>query len=322
MKFGIIGYGSIGKRHIRNLLSLGYDNIVLLREHGKGNDHGFAELADIETLINKRPDAVIISNPTSLHYKFLTSLMKENINVLVEKPVVSNFEDYDKIKNQLPKYFGIGMAGFNMRFHPCVKHVHRIIANGILGKIYSSRFFVGQFLPDWRPNIDYSKSYSANKDLGGGVLFDLVHEIDLACYLIGMPEGKIMSHVNKLSNLKINSEDLAEILFATSIGSMVSLHLDYLSRHYHRYIEIIGENGNLYCDLFRNKVSIDYGIDKVDKKVYTKFSKNDMYLDMLSSFIESLKNKSASPIPIGDGLISNKIAIELRNKYYGKIREK
>ena len=53
MKFGIIGYGSIGRRHIRNLLSLGYDTIVLLREHGKGNDHGFVELEDIEALIKK-----------------------------------------------------------------------------------------------------------------------------------------------------------------------------------------------------------------------------------------------------------------------------
>ena len=51
---------------------------------------------------------------------------------------------------------------------------------------------MGQYLPDWRTNADYSKSYSASFEMGGGVLFDLIHEIDLAVNLMGQPEEKFL----------------------------------------------------------------------------------------------------------------------------------
>ena len=179
MKFGVIGYGSIGQRHVRNLLSLGYEDIVLLRNTGSGNEHDLTEFSDMQAFLDAHLDTVIISNPTSLHAEYVTQVLAQDIHVMVEKPLVATLEEWHSLQVQLEHYSGIGMTAYNMRFHPCVRETHHILSSEKLGKIYSARFFVGQYLPDWRSEIDYSKSYSASRKMGGGVLFDLIHEIIL-----------------------------------------------------------------------------------------------------------------------------------------------
>jgi len=316
LKFGVIGFGSIGQRHVKNLISLGVKNIVLLRKIGKGNPHNLKEHTNITSFLDTCPDAIIISNPTSLHAKYLTIFLSENINLLVEKPLVGKIEDWKLVQNKLPQYKATGMTAFNMHYHPCVKETKLILGKGKLGKVYSARFFVGQYLPDWRPNSDYSKSYSAEMEMGGGVLFDLIHEIDLAINLFGKPSGKILHFVNKLSDLKINTEDLVEMLYRTNENKIISIHLDYLTHGYKRYIEIIGEKGSMNVNLNSNIIELVYRDGRTIKKSFKNFKRNDMYINMLSSFINSIKNSKTSPLPLRQGLISNHIAIDLRNKFY------
>ena len=319
MKFGIIGYGSIGQRHVNNLITLGQKDIVLLRKIGSSNRHNFVEFTEVQVFLDSQPDVVIIANPTSLHAEYLMQILDRNIHVMVEKPLVSTMEELQSIENKIVNYTGIGMTAYNMRFHPCVKEAKRVIENDLLGKIYSSRFFIGQYLPDWRPNADYKKSYSANIGLGGGVLFDLIHEIDIAYYLLGEPLSAIKSEIAKVSKLNIETEDLAEILYRTKNNNFISIHLDYLTRGYKRYIEIIGEKGSFFADLHSNKINILS--ESGDKKEisFPKFLKNDMYLSIIKSFIKTIKNKSTPSITLQEGLVSNRIAIQIRNQYYGKI---
>jgi len=315
VKFGVIGFGSIGKRHIRNLIILGYEDIILFRKIGKGNEYNCAEFNEIKAFLDVQPDAIIIANPTSLHAEYLTQILDRNMHVMVEKPVLATMEELQTIQKQLINYTGIGMTAYNMRFHPCVKEAQHMIESGVLGRIYSSRFFVGQYLPNWRPDTDYSKSYSARMDLGGGVLFDLIHEIDLACQLVGEPVEPVSSHVDKLSELQIETEDLVELFYRTD-NSFVSIHLDYLTRGYQRYIELVCEYGGIRADLFSNKVIVTNERGEAEEKNFPKFLRNDMYLDMLSCFIKCIQKNKASPISLQDGLISNRIAIEIRNEFY------
>lgn len=316
MKFGVIGYGSIGQRHIRNLISLGHDDIILLRKIGSGNEYNFSEYFEIKALLDAQPDAVIIANPTSLHAEYLSPVLAQDIHVMVEKPLLATLEELQSIQRQLKTYTGIGMTAYNMRFHPCVKETQNEIANGVLGKVFSSRFFVGQYLPDWRPGTDYSTSYSASRQLAGGVLFDMIHEIDMACFLIGEPVGPVTSHMDKVSDLQIETEDLVELFYRTEDNSFVSIHLDYLARGYQRYIEIIGEQGSLRADLSSNTVSGTSKIGETNEKFFPEFSRNDMYLDMLSRFINCIEENKASSTSLQNGLISNRIAIAIRNEFY------
>ena len=268
MKVGIIGYGSIGQRHVRNLFSLGYDNIILLRTVGTGNKYELPELTEMEKFINERLDAVILSNPTGLHAKYIDHLLSTNINILVEKPLVATMDELELIETRLMTYTGFGMTAYNMRFHPVVQEVKTVIDNVVLGKIYSARFHVGQFLPDWRPDRDYRNTYSASVELGGGVLLDLIHEIDLAYHLIGKPDGRVDSRVEKVSDLQIETEDLAEIMYSTSNGTVVTIHLDYLAREYRRYFEIIGEKGTLTSNLYTCELKLIGPGGKLTEKAF------------------------------------------------------
>ena len=73
MKAVVIGNGSIGKRHINNLISLGIDNITLCRSSLKGNDLNLKEILGLEEILKIQPNLVIVSNPTSLHFKTFSS---------------------------------------------------------------------------------------------------------------------------------------------------------------------------------------------------------------------------------------------------------
>lgn len=317
MKLGVIGYGSIGQRHVQNLVSLGQNDIILLREIGSGNTNDFKEVGSLAELFENKPDAVVLANPTSMHAAYLHLILDNNLHVLAEKPLVCSEADLKLLIEKLNSYTGIGMTAYNMRFHPCIQKTHTILKSGYLGKIYSARLYVGQYLPDWRPGIDYTNSYSAKRDMGGGVILDLIHEIDLACFLIGEPAGEVASLIDKVSGLNIDTEDLAEILYRTKTGSMVSIHLDYLTQGYQRYIEIMAAQGTLHVDLFKNQMTLNIIGEESKSFYFPKFSKNQMYLDLLTSFLKSVdEGQQVSPTLV-DGLSSNRIALDIRSKYYG-----
>jgi len=318
LKFGVIGYGSIGQRHVKNLISLGYSQISLMREIGNDNEYGLKEFNTLNDLLDWEPDAIILCNPSSMHSKFLNKLILSDINILSEKPMVTTNDEIDELKKILKNYNGIGMLSYNLRYHPCVKMVRDTLISKKLGMIYSCRFFVGQYLPEWRPKIDYSNSYSAKRKMGGGVLFDLIHEIDLACFLVGKPFGEIAFQVHKLSNLDIDSEDIAEILYKTKDNNIVSIHLDYLCQTKIRYTEIIGEKGCILSDLNSNQFTILENNEKKYKTVFSDFKWNNMYIDMLLDFIGCIKNATNPPVSLKDGLISNSIAIDIREEHYSE----
>ena len=318
MKFGVIGYGSIGRRHVDNLVKNGINEIVLLRKIGKGNIHQLIEHTNFDSFLSENLDAVIISNPTYLHGKYLNQIIKNDINVLVEKPLVANQKELDSIKELIGEYNGVGMTAYNMRFNPCVIETKKILDSKILGKIHYARFFVGQYLPDWRPNTNHLKSYSAERDKGGGVLLDLIHEIDLAFFLIDKPNKIEVSKIDKITNLTKDSEDIAEIIYKTKDKSLISIHLDYITRGYERFIKIIAEKGSLISNLSENYVNtFPLNLESTTKS-FKDFSRNDMYDDMLTSFIDCINNQTKPDVSLLEGISTNEFAINLRDKYYEK----
>ena len=80
MKVVVIGYGSIGKRHVNNLISLGIRDITLCRIDALGNQLNLNEIVLKEDIVKINPDFVIVSNPTSLHYQTLKFLLQHQLN--------------------------------------------------------------------------------------------------------------------------------------------------------------------------------------------------------------------------------------------------
>ena len=127
--------------------------------------------------------------------------------------------------------------------------------------------------------------------MGGGVVMDLVHEIDLAEYLLGKPQGQIHSIVSKVSNVTIDSPDIAEIIYKSINSEIVSIHLDYLYRGYSRHFSICGNEANLHCDLFKNTIKITGDNNKqIEHFMFENFERNDMYLNLLRDYMKGLTN--------------------------------
>ena len=317
MKIGVIGFGSIGRRHCENLIRLGYHDITLLRERSKGNDLNLKELFSEEEFLSVPFDFVILSNPTALHFKFLSKLIPRQLNLLVEKPISANRDEADQLNILLQKYKGLGLCAYNLRFHPCVKKVSELLEDNYLGKIYSARFFVGQYLPDWRPGSDYRYSYSASKSMGGGVVLDLIHEIDMAAFLCGNVKNSLHAIVDKVSDLEIETEDIVEVHYRSKTDALISIHMDYLLKGYSRHFEIICKNGSIDCDLFNAVIKIYRGDNLAAETIdYSNdFSRNEMYLAMMEYYIQCIKNKIHPRPSFTEGLASLETALAIKSQF-------
>lgn len=313
LRAGIIGYGSIGRRHAGNLLQLGINDITLLRTVGSGNSHGLKETTDSAGFMATPFDFVIVSNPSTMHFSAIMPLLAANTNMLVEKPPVFTGSEADALEAALPAYKGSAMVAFNMRFHPCTALIKDIIDSGMLGTVWSARLFVGQYLPDWRPGTDYRTGVSALKKLGGGVVLELIHETDLAIHLFGAPAEPPKSVAARISDLQIETEDIAEILYRSDRNIIVSIHQDYLSRAYRRTISISGSEGALRCDLKEAAITVTGRDGTVILAKTIPFERNDMYLSMMKYYTGCLTSHTA-PVPsLTEGLQAVRLALGVKN---------
>jgi predicted dehydrogenase len=321
LRIGIIGFGSIGKRYCENLIKLGFSDITLLRTQNRKNKFGLDEVYNEKDFFTIAFDFIILSNPTSLHFEYLEKLLPKQYNLLVEKPIVATTREFLSLVNMLHDYKALGMCAYNLRFHPCVCKVSELLGTNYLGKIYSARFFVGQYLPEWRPQTDYRESYSAKSSLGGGVVLDLIHEIDLASFLCGNVKNNFHALVGRLSALEIETEDIAEIHYQSENDTMVSIHLDYLTRGYTRYFELICENGKILCDLFVAEVKITSDQKNIpDVFTFKEFTRNDMYISLIEYYIGCVKSQTQPKPTLSDGLSS--LITALSAKSFWKNNEK
>ena len=236
----VVGAGSIGSRHQRILKQLGHQVSVV---SANSPDADFRSMSD--ALERESFDYVVIASQTSQHVIDLSALIKNRFNgrVLIEKPL------FEKLHTLEENGFSFAAVGYNLRFHPAIVWLKDTLPK--LGKLTSANFYVGQFLPTWRPDSDYRKSSSARDISGGGVLRDLSHELDLVQYLFGDWQ-QLTAVGGKFSDLEIATDDTFSILMTSTKCNAISVQLNYIDRIKQRYITINGNNGTVSIDLISN----------------------------------------------------------------------
>jgi len=249
MRCLIIGFGSIGQRHARLLIQLGCEVAVVTKR-----EVGFLKtyLTLSEALEKEKPGYVIIANQTADHFHTLMELVELEYNgvLLIEKPL------FHELK-QIPKHsFQNVFVAYQLRFHPLIQRLREILESE---QILSIQAYVGQYLPTWRPQRDYSNTYSAKKSLGGGVLRDLSHELD---YLNWLSHGwhSLVAFGGQYSNLKIDSDDLFAIMMQTKRSPLVMIQLNYLDRFTRRELIINTEQKTIKMDLIQQTMQINQDI--------------------------------------------------------------
>ena len=296
LRFCIIGRGSIGTRHIKNLKRLSYDNIVAYSQHpDKKKDEYFLKhfnintFYDLDSLSEYKPDIFIIANPTSEHVKMAKIAIDLGAHIVMEKPISDNLLKVDEIKELLNINNLHFFLANNLRFHPAIKKIKSMIDNHDFGEIYFARLMVGQYLPDWHPSENYRNSYSAKRKLGGGVVLTLQHEIDYAYWLFGRFKT-IKSFTKKISSLHIDVEAIASIIIETEAGSLIEIHLDYLQRPAKRSFSLQGSNGSIDY-VFGDDSLLFYDFDQQKSKEILdlkNYDNNQMYIDELDYFIKCI----------------------------------
>lgn len=292
-KILLVGLGSIGKRHLKNIVALGHKNISVVTRSGKVvsgfEQYKFYKSID-EACSQQKIDTAIIATPTANHICDLLDVLNNNIqNVYLEKPISNNLNDIKKVEKKLANSSANLVVGYDLHFDPGLLLVKDYIDTKKIGKLLSFISEVGQYLPDWRPNIDYRKSMSAKKSMGGGVMLDLVHEFDYINWLIG-PIKSISGKNNKISNLEIETEDLSINIIETYSGAMGMLHLDYLQFEMSRKFKVIGDKGVIVWDY--NNSSVQYMSKKErvwNTHDFSHYKRNDRFVDIMKSFLNSTK---------------------------------
>ena len=150
------------------------------------------------------------------------------------------------------------MVACNMRFFPAFAFINNFLEGKRLGKIYRVHLSFDYYLPFWRPGTDYTKSYSAKIEWGGGIVLDGIHEFDLLFWLV--KESEVSSHHifhSRSGALPIETEDEALGVFHFKNGMFGSVSCGYLSKRYHREARIVGEKGTLFWSFEENKVYLE-----------------------------------------------------------------
>jgi predicted dehydrogenase len=213
----VIGYGSIGHRHASVLAELGLRVHVVTKRDIK--DYPCYKTIG-EALGKERFDYVVISCETSGHYRSFQTLNSLGYagKVLIEKPVFSELPSPPQADTSSV------FVAYNLRFHPIIRKLRELFCHK---KPYSIHVYVGQYLPSWRPDADYTKCYSASRARGGGVLKDLSHELDYINWIAG-PWKRVAAIGGKFSELMIDSDDVFSLLIETEHCPVVSVQLNYL----------------------------------------------------------------------------------------------
>ena len=294
-KIAFVGLGSIATRHLKNvhahLVSQGDSCTIDI--YRRSLVRPLAEelqplVANIHLYANQLPeerkyDVVFVTNPTSMHYETIERFALHTKSFFIEKPVFdSTMVDeniFDIIKN-IPSYVACPLH-YNAVLQYIKAHVNP-------DDVICARAMSSSYLPEWRPGQDYRETYSAHKNLGGGVSIDLIHEWDYLTWLFGMP-NECHQIINKVSYLEIDSDDLA-IYIGRNEKTTFELHLDYFGRQTQRTLDLFTADDTIHCDLIAGTVSY---LNK-GEIILLESKRNDFQMTEIVHFFEIINNQTTN----------------------------
>jgi len=318
MQFAIVGCGSIGSRHIYNLLQLGHQVVAYNRGQKRRNaveqQFGIPTYDCLDSMLDlNNLDAVVICSPNSIHIENLALIIGRGLHFFIEKPLAVALDGLDELEIDVAEKGLISHVGTNMRFHFGPRTVKEKLDASFIGRPLWANFWGGMYLPDWHPTENYRDMYSASKKLGGGAILDFIHEIDLISWMFGEPDLLAAMAVNS-DWLDIETEDIVDAIFGYKNGMQVNLHMDYLQRPFQRGIHIVGDKGSIRWDLIEESVQL-INHDSQEKKILKYplgYTKNDMYIAQMEYFIQCVQDKTISTSSFGEGKTALNIALNLK----------
>lgn len=304
----VIGGGSIGRRHLRNLQSLGQTQLALVEVNaGRALELErefrvpvYSSLT--EALAARSFRAAVICSPSVYHLEQARECARQGLDLFIEKPLSHSFTGVSEFLESVRTKQLITLVGSNWKFYPSFQKIKALLSSGAIGTILSARCQFGQYLPDWHPTQDYRQGYSAQHKLGGGILLDS-HEFDYLTWFMGEPVKKITCFAGTVSKLEIDVEDAAAIILQFSSGALGEIHLDYLQRFYQRNFEFFGSTGTLLWDYGTKTVVLrQVGQEPAQFPLAPDYELNAMYVDEMCHFLKAVETRAPTVTPLESGV--------------------
>ncbi len=317
MRAVVVGAGSIGQRHLKNLLALGHEVAAVLDPDPARLDEirplvgGGCRLAtDERDAFAGDANAAVICSPTHRHLDQARAALRRGWHVFVEKPLAHTLEGTDAFVEEAGRAGRTVLVGCNLRFLPSLVLVKRLVEEGRIGRPLAARAHCGYYLPFWRPGTDYREGYGARQATGGGIILDSIHEFDYLTWLLGRPR-EVFAYAGKVSTLEIDTEDNADVLLRFDYGAVANVHLDYLQRTYRRACDFIGEDGVITWDYIAQSVTV-YG--KEDRRVEVfqesiNTERNQMFVDEMRHFVRCIEAREPPVLDAAGGRAILEVAL-------------
>jgi len=332
-KILVVGLGSIGLRHVRNISRHfpKYEIIIFTKRKNIPkeikNNKNIIVLNSIDKCLDNNPNIGFITNESAFHVPTSIKLAQKGMDLFIEKPLSNSLKSIDILQKVVKKNNLIIQMGCNFRFFPPIKKIKQLIESKKIGRVISVQVENNSYLPDYHPLENYRKGYAAREDLGGGAVLTQIHEIDYLYWLFGDVK-KVSSFTDKFSDLDVTADDMSTSLVEFKNGIIGQIHISYFQRPYFRSCKIKGTKGIIEWESVENNVNLFDMKSKKWKKVNvnnnyklitggittgkTDEKLNRMYVEEIKDFMNCVKKRKKTINDLIQGEKTLKIALAMK----------
>ncbi|MBR5420393.1 MAG: Gfo/Idh/MocA family oxidoreductase [Lachnospiraceae bacterium] len=327
MKILMIGLGSIGQRHMRNIRRILGDEAELIAFRSRGlkatfsdslqiregvdleEEYNISSYTDIEEALAKKPEIAFITNITSRHMEFALRCAEAGCHLLIEKPLSDSMEGVEELK-RLEKEKGLKIfMGFQNRYHPEVQRMKESVESGELGRLRYVSCEFSERVTTMHRYEDYRDTYMARKKMGGGPVLNLqMHDLDILQWLFGKPVD-VRAQLGERGGLEIDVEESAQAVFTTRDAYPIFTHTDFLQYPPVHAFKVVGEYGRIEADLLAARFTKYRGDEPAEIWNDSDFVRNEMFIEELNDFLECIKKDTEPAIPLSAGITALEMAL-------------
>ncbi len=273
---------------------------------------GLRVFTNLQMALAEQPDAVVVSNPTSMHVEVAQAAADAGCHIFIEKPLSDKFDGVERLLATVEDKGLVCMVAYQMRFHPCIRMLRELVHDDRIGRVIGVRAVYGEYLPGWHPYEDYRRSYAARRELGGGVVLTQIHDLDYLTWIFGWP-SRIFSVGGHLSSLEVDVEDTASTLMECGEGNgkfPVHLHQDFVQSPPVRSCEVMGEKGRILVDLRESELRMyDFSGCLISEIACSELERNQLFLDEIVHFVDCITQGATPCVSLRDGANSLRVAL-------------
>lgn len=317
----VLGSGSVGKRHARNLSSLGCDISCFdpredrIKELAEETPVKAASTDLNEAFSIRGLDGVVVASPTAFHPKQTIRALESGLPVLLEKPSAKTLAETQAMLTAVAKAGVPVLLGYTWRWWPPLSRVRELLDSGRIGRILHVQFHMSAHLADWHPWEPYQEFFMASTEQGGGALLDESHWIDLMLCYFGKPES-VYGQVEKISDLEIETDDNVDIIAKYSDGKRVTIHLDLYGRPHEKFIRFVGNKGTILWTVNPNRISVCTDAEHNWEHENFVCDRNEMFTNVAEDFLAVIGGITGGICNLRDGALVSEIVEAVRLSCY------